>query len=30
MLNAAAVECDRVNLRWSDPLQKRQQIFELM
>jgi hypothetical protein len=28
MLNAPAVECDRVNLRWSGPVQKRQQIFE--
>src|SRR6516162_8127721 len=28
MLNAPAMECDRVNLRWSVPVQKRQQIFE--
>jgi len=28
MLNAPAMECDRVNLRWSAPVQKRQQIFE--
>jgi hypothetical protein len=28
MLNAPAIECDRVNLRWSVPVQKRQQIFE--
>src|SRR6516162_6439027 len=27
MLNAPAIECDRVNLRWSVPVQKRQQIF---
>src|SRR6516164_5005851 len=28
VLNAPAMECDRVNLRWSVPVQKRQQIFE--
>ena len=28
MLNAPAMECDRVNFRWSVPVQKRQQIFE--
>src|SRR5215831_6888692 len=28
MLNAPTIECDRVNLRWSMPVQKRQQIFE--
>jgi hypothetical protein len=28
MLNAPTIECDRVNLRWSVPVQKRQQIFE--
>src|SRR6266480_4098699 len=28
MLNAPTVECDRVNLRRSVPVQKRQQIFE--
>ena len=28
MLNAPTMECDRVNLGWSVPVQKRQQIFE--
>jgi hypothetical protein len=28
MLNAPAMESDRVNLRWSVPVQKRQQILE--
>jgi|SRR6266446_3696448 tripartite-type tricarboxylate transporter receptor subunit TctC len=28
MLNAPTMECDRVNLRRSVPVQKRQQIFE--
>ena len=28
MLNAPTIECDRVNLRWCVPVQKRQQIFE--
>ena len=28
MLNAPAMECDRVNFRWGVPVQKRQQIFE--
>jgi hypothetical protein len=28
MLKAPTMECDRINLRWSVPMQKRQQIFE--
>src|SRR6266481_7372042 len=28
MLNAPTTECDRINLRRSGPVQKRQQIFE--
>jgi hypothetical protein len=28
MLNASTMECDRINLRRSAPVQKRQQIFE--
>ena len=30
MLNAPTTECDRINLRRSGPVQKRQQIFEIV